>query len=125
MILQLYLSRRWLRQLVIVGGAFLAILFLIDLVEQIRRFGDEGIGLAGTSALAALNIASSYYSILPLVVGPAEPIGRPGGAGQGPTKYIACPFRSTGNFSPFSTPPPEVSIRVALPNWSSRWARMK
>ncbi|MBV0890560.1 LPS export ABC transporter permease LptG [Paracoccus sp. Z118] len=68
MILQLYLSRRWLRQLAIVGGAFLAILFLIDLVEQIRRFGDEGIGLGGTAALAALNIAGSYYSIMPLIV---------------------------------------------------------
>ena len=67
MILHLYLARRWFRQFLIVGGAFLAILFLIDLVEQIRRFAGAGIGLRGTAAVAALNVVSSFYAILPLI----------------------------------------------------------
>lgn len=67
MILQLYLARRWLRQFMVIAGAFLAILFLIDLIEQIRRFGAHGVGLPGTAAMAALNIAGSFYSILPLI----------------------------------------------------------
>ena len=67
MILHLYLARRWVRQFLIVGGAFLAILFLIDLVEQIRRFGGAGIGLRGTAGVAALNVAGSFYGILPLI----------------------------------------------------------
>ncbi|WP_299359194.1 LPS export ABC transporter permease LptG [uncultured Paracoccus sp.] len=67
MILQLYLARRWLRQFAVIAGAFLAILFLIDLIEQIRRFGPQGVGLPGTAAMAALNIAGGFYSILPLI----------------------------------------------------------
>ena len=59
MILQRYLARRFLRQFLLVAGAFLAILFLIDLVEQIRRFGGEGVGLRRVAGLAALNIAGS------------------------------------------------------------------
>src|SRR5690606_33600881 len=66
-ILQLYLARRWLRQFAVIAGAFLAILFLIDLIEQIRRFGPQGVGLPGTAAMAALNIAGGFYSILPLI----------------------------------------------------------
>ena len=30
----------------------------------------------------------------PLVVGPAEPMGRPGRVGDGPIKYIVCPLIS-------------------------------
>ena len=67
MILQRYLARRFLRQFLLVAGAFLAILFLIDLVEQIRRFGGEGVGLRRVAGLAALNIAGSFYAILPLM----------------------------------------------------------
>nr|HRO15432.1 LPS export ABC transporter permease LptG [Paracoccus sp. (in: a-proteobacteria)] len=67
MILQVYIGRRFLRQLALIAGAFLAILFMIDLIEQIRRFGGEGVGLGRLAFLAALNIAGSFYAILPLV----------------------------------------------------------
>ncbi len=50
-----------------ISFAFLAILFLIDLVEQIRRFAGRDIGLGRAAGLAALNIASSFYTILPLI----------------------------------------------------------
>lgn len=67
MILQTYVARRFLRQFLVVAGAFLAILFLIDLIEQIRRFGSDGAGLPRMAGLAVLNIASSFYAILPLI----------------------------------------------------------
>mgnify|MGYP002651729389 CR=1 FL=1 len=47
--------------------ALLLILLLIDMIEMIRRFSDDNIGLAGALGLAALNVASSFYSILPLM----------------------------------------------------------
>lgn len=67
MILQRYVARRFLRQFLLVAAVFVAILFLIDIIEQIRRFGDDDIGLAGIAGLSALNITESVYAILPLI----------------------------------------------------------
>lgn len=68
MILQRYVARRFLRQFLLVTAVFVAILFLIDIIEQIRRFGgNTDIGLAGLAGLAALNITASVYTILPLI----------------------------------------------------------
>src|SRR5690606_11937986 len=67
-ILQRYVARRFLRQFLLVTAVFVAILFLIDIIEQIRRFGGKtDIGLAGLAGLAALNITASVYTILPLI----------------------------------------------------------
>lgn len=68
MILQRYVAGRFLRQFVIVSAVFVAILLLIDIIEQIRRFGDDDIGLPGLAGLALLNITASIYTILPLIV---------------------------------------------------------
>ncbi|WP_103173134.1 LPS export ABC transporter permease LptG [Paracoccus sp. SY] len=67
MILARYVARRFLRSFVTITGAFLLILLLIDMIEMIRRFSDRDIGLGGALGLAALNVASSFYSILPLL----------------------------------------------------------
>lgn len=67
MILSAYVGRRFLRMLLMIAAIFAAILFLIDIVEQIRRFSDQGIGLGGAAGLSALNITGSFYSILPLI----------------------------------------------------------
>ncbi|MTH65100.1 LPS export ABC transporter permease LptG [Paracoccus shanxieyensis] len=67
MILSAYVARRFLRLFLMIAAIFAAILFLIDIVEQIRRFSDEGIGLTGAAGLSALNITSAFYSILPLI----------------------------------------------------------
>tara|TARA_B100001146_G_C16191585_1_gene439385 strand:+ start:1151 stop:2320 length:1170 start_codon:yes stop_codon:yes gene_type:complete len=67
MILARYVARRFLRGLLLIAGAFLLILLLIDMIEMIRRFSGRDIGLGGAFRLAALNIASSFYSILPLI----------------------------------------------------------
>ena len=49
------------------AGAFVAILFLIDLIEEIRRFSPAGAGLRRVAGLAGLNIVASVYAILPLI----------------------------------------------------------
>lgn len=67
MILSAYVARRFLRVFLMVAAIFAAILFLIDVVEQIRRFSGEGIGLSGAATLSVLNITGSFYSILPLI----------------------------------------------------------
>ncbi|WP_265499160.1 LPS export ABC transporter permease LptG [Paracoccus beibuensis] len=67
MILAGYVAKRFLRSFLLIAGVFLLILFLIDMIEMIRRFSDRGIGLGGAARLAALNIAGSFYSILPLM----------------------------------------------------------
>lgn len=67
MILSLYIARRFLRALGVIGGVFLLILFLIEMIETIRRFSGAGLSLAGAARLSALNVAGSFYQILPLV----------------------------------------------------------
>ncbi|MFB2531435.1 LPS export ABC transporter permease LptG [Paracoccus sp. p4-l81] len=68
MILGLYLARRFLRSLAIVTGVFLAILYLIDMVEQIRRFSGGQVGFWDSARLAALNLPGAIQTILPLIV---------------------------------------------------------
>ncbi|MCV2446884.1 LPS export ABC transporter permease LptG [Paracoccus sp. DMF] len=67
MILSAYVARRFLRMFLMIALIFGAILFLIDIVEQIRRFSDEAIGLSGAAVLSLLNITASFYSIMPLM----------------------------------------------------------
>lgn len=67
MILARYVARRFLRGLLVIAGAFLLILLLIDMIEMIRRFASRDIGLAGAARLAGLNVAGSFYAILPLI----------------------------------------------------------
>ncbi|MCT4331617.1 LPS export ABC transporter permease LptG [Paracoccus sp. YLB-12] len=67
MILARYVSNRFLRSLLTVAAVFLLILLLIDMIEMIRRFSGDDIGVSGAARLAALNVAGSFYSILPLI----------------------------------------------------------
>jgi lipopolysaccharide export system permease protein len=53
--------------LLVLAGIF-GILYLIDMVEQIRRFARVDISLAATANLALLNVPGSIYRLLPLVV---------------------------------------------------------
>lgn len=68
MIIGRYLAGRFLRAFALVGGVLVLVLGLIDIVEQIRRHGDMGIGLGGAARLAALNLPAAFYNILPLVI---------------------------------------------------------
>ena len=67
MILARYVANRYLRAFLLLAGVFLAILLLIDMVEQIRRFADKGITIGAAARLSALSVAGSFYNILPLI----------------------------------------------------------
>ena len=68
MTLDLYIARRFLMVFLRIFGIFLGVLTLIDLIEQIRRFGDVGIGVSQALILALLNIPETLYRILPLLM---------------------------------------------------------
>jgi lipopolysaccharide export system permease protein len=60
-----------LRFLGLVGRVFLiffGILMLVDMIEQLRRFSKDGIGMAGAAALSLMNVPETLYRILPLIV---------------------------------------------------------
>ena len=66
--LALYLARRFLGMTALVTLVFVGLLLPIDLAEQMRRFGDDGASLGDGLRLAALNLPTALYEILPLVV---------------------------------------------------------
>lgn len=67
MTLSLYLARRFVAMFLLVFAGFFAVLYLIDMVEQVRRFSQTGIGLGQTAELALLNVPATLYRILPLI----------------------------------------------------------
>ncbi len=67
MILARYVARRFLRAFLMIAAIFFLILLMIDLIEMIRRFAGRDVGLPGSIRLAALNVSSSFYQILPLL----------------------------------------------------------
>jgi lipopolysaccharide export system permease protein len=68
MILHLYVARRflWLLARILIG--FFALMVMIDLVEELRRFAGQGIGLGEALVLALINVPATFYKILPLLV---------------------------------------------------------
>lgn len=67
MILSRYIALRYLRMFLIVSAAFAGILFFIEMAEQLRRYGDDGIGLRGAAELSALMLPSRFYTIIGLI----------------------------------------------------------
>ena len=64
--LSLYLARRFLMTFTMVFAGFFAVLFLLDMIEQVRRHPNHSFGdLAG---LALLHSPGSIYGILPLLM---------------------------------------------------------
>jgi len=68
MTLHLYFARRFAVTFLGVLGVFAAILTLLDLVEQVRRFSSDTAGFLDMLGLALLHVPESLYSILPLVM---------------------------------------------------------
>ena len=68
MTLSFYIARKFLTAFVAVSLVFAGLLGLLDMVEQIRRFANTPVTFAQTAGLAALNVPSSLYRILPLIV---------------------------------------------------------
>lgn len=68
MTLSLYIARRFLGMVLRVVLIFFGILLLVDMVEQLRRFGGGGLGLLDALYLSSLNVPESLYRILPLIM---------------------------------------------------------
>ena len=66
MILDRYFARRFLINLAIVLTVFLTLLFLIELIEQMRRFSGTDVRFGQILYLVALNIPAAMLAILPL-----------------------------------------------------------
>lgn len=67
MTLTFYIARRFVLSVGQVLLSFLAILVLIDMIEQLRRLSDRGVGLAEALRLSLFNVPESLYAILPLI----------------------------------------------------------
>ena len=68
MTLSFYVMRRFASVVTQVFLIFFGIMMLIEMVDQLRRFSAQGLGLAQAAQLAALSVPSSLYRILPLIV---------------------------------------------------------
>ena len=67
MTLGLYLTRRLAGTFGVIAAVFLGILYLIELVEMMRRFGGGETGLRQILWLAALRAPTTFYQVLPLL----------------------------------------------------------
>ncbi len=68
MILDRYFARRFLTQVAIIMVVFLTLLFLIELIEQVRRFSEADVKLTQIFYLVSLNIPAALSTILPLIM---------------------------------------------------------
>ena len=67
MLLHVYFASKFLRNFVITLCIFIIFMFLIDLIEQLRKFA-ETINFTEIFFLALLNLPGSVYQLLPLIV---------------------------------------------------------
>lgn len=68
MILHAYFARRFLLAFAAVAGGFCAMLALLDIIEQARKFSAETPGFGVILQLVALNLPQAVYRILPLIL---------------------------------------------------------
>jgi lipopolysaccharide export system permease protein len=66
MTLSFYIARRFLATFAMVFAAFFGVLYLIDLIEQVRR--GAGLSFAATAGRALLHTPGTIYHILPLLM---------------------------------------------------------
>ncbi|KIN64876.1 Permease YjgP/YjgQ family [Sulfitobacter noctilucicola] len=68
MILHIYFARRFAMTFLLITGVLLALVILIDAVEQARKFGSADIGWQKLLGLTLLNAPQTINVILPLIV---------------------------------------------------------
>ena len=68
MTLNLYIARRFLWLFLRVFGGFFLMMLMIDILDELRNFGDPRISLAEAANLALMNVPSTIYQVLPLIV---------------------------------------------------------
>lgn len=66
--LDLYFARRFSVAFLMVGGVFLTLMVLIDLIEQVRKFEGVDVGFNQLLLLVLLNIPGAISEILPLMM---------------------------------------------------------
>lgn len=68
MILDRYFARRFMQSFVVIGGIFLTLMILIDLIEQVRRFNEVDLSFGQLLQLTLLNTPAAISEMLPLLV---------------------------------------------------------
>lgn len=68
MILDIYFARRFLRSFLLIGGVFMCLIVLVDLIEQLRKFDDVDVTFGQVLWLVFLNSPTSISEILPLLM---------------------------------------------------------
>jgi lipopolysaccharide export system permease protein len=68
MILNLYIARRFLGLFLRVFLGFFALMVMIDLIDELRRFANPGLSLSEAFLLALMNVPATLYRILPLIL---------------------------------------------------------
>ena len=68
MTLSMYIARRFSGMVLRVFLGFFGIMLLIDILEQLRRFSDPAISFGQAALLALMNVPSTLYRILPLIL---------------------------------------------------------
>lgn len=68
MTIHIYFARKFLVMLAGISAIFFALLALVDLMEQLRRFNVDEIGFTAILHLTLLNAPQGLYKILPLIV---------------------------------------------------------
>ncbi len=68
MILHRYFALRFLRSFGVTFFLFFAMMALVELIENSRRFGSQGVVFADLLGITLLNIPQAIYEILPLIV---------------------------------------------------------
>ena len=68
MTLSLYIARRFLWLFARVFAGCFGLMLMIDLVDQLRRFAAPGISLSEGLVLALMNVPSTIYQVLPLIL---------------------------------------------------------
>nr|WP_174825607.1 LPS export ABC transporter permease LptG [Ruegeria sp. HKCCD7221] len=67
-ILDRYFARRFIQSFLVIGGIFLTLLILIDLIEQVRRFDEVDLSFGQLLHLTLLNTPAAISEMLPLLV---------------------------------------------------------
>lgn len=68
MILDRYFARRFLQAFITISAIFMALIMLIDMIEQLRRFEGLDLGLGQLLRLSLLNAPRTMNQILPLLM---------------------------------------------------------
>ncbi len=68
MTLHVYFARKFLMTFLGILGGFFVFMWLIEFLEQIRRFDDEAVGLGTLAWMALLKLPESLYQIVTLVI---------------------------------------------------------